>query len=65
MNPNDMTDWANVGAVALSPRGREVAAKLAGDLQADVLRRTLAQLDPYAGLRAALARQDRTRGWLS
>lgn len=39
--------------------------RTASDLQALCLRRTLEQLDPYRGLRAELARRDRTRGWLS
>ena len=37
-----------------------------GSLQSDVDLRTLLQLqDPYRGLRAALARSSRTRGWLA
>ena len=43
-------------------RKRRIAAT---DLQAECLRRTLDQLDPYRGLRAALASRDRTRGWLA
>jgi hypothetical protein len=39
-------------------------APKASDLQAQCLRRTLSQIE-LSGLRAALARRDRTRGWLA
>lgn len=52
---------------AVSPPGPKhpVDVWAEGELQRQVLRRTLAQLDPYSGLRAALARRDRTRGWMA
>lgn len=42
-------------------QGRKSAER---DLQAQVLRQTLAQID-LSGLRAELAKRDRTRGWLA
>ena len=32
-NPHDPTDWRNINLVALSPRGREIARRIAATLK--------------------------------